>query len=220
MVIKMVIDACVIIDLDNPHVNFIEGFLKCLGDDEIYISTVNFEEVHDRRLQDILSKSDNVSIVPADEEKFRVFSNELEPLRINLARKDRHVLFLADELKADYVVSSDLNVIDKSDKYRRHMRFKHMKTLTTVSLLEYFYLRERIEYNILLEKGLYLFKHKEIDNIMEHLSDENLNVSKQKQIEIINEYKITFKERFEIYREPIVSQFRHLLSQGGFKYVL
>jgi len=212
---NIVIDACVAIDLSIPQVNFIEGFLKCLGDDKVYISSVNFEEVRDGKVKRILHESNNVNVFLADEVKFNMFSNEIEPLRINLATKDRHVLFLANELKADYVVSSDLNVIDKTDKYRKHMRFNYMKTLTTISLLEYLYLERKIEYDTLFEKGLYLFKNKEIDNILNHLSDENLNSSRQKQIEIINEYKIIFKDRFEMYREPIVNQFRHLWSVGG-----
>lgn len=211
---KIVIDACVAIDLNIKKVNFLEQLLSCLGDDIICISSINFKEIHDLNTQRLLKNSKYVQIMRDDDAKFIDFSHELELLKLNLSNKDRHVLFLANELNADFVVSSDFNVIDKVTKYRKIKKLDFMRPQTTVLLLDYLYQSGKIRYNEFFEKSLNLFKYKEIDNMLHHLSEENLNVPKPEQLKIINNYKRSVRERFQIYKDPLVDEFKQLLSLG------
>jgi predicted nucleic acid-binding protein len=43
---KIVIDACVAIDLNIPKVDFLEEFLNCSNDDQLLISSANYGEIH------------------------------------------------------------------------------------------------------------------------------------------------------------------------------
>ena len=210
---KIVIDACVAIDLNIPKVNFLEDSLKHLSDDCVLISMVNFDET-DSKIRSLLKSYRNVQIKENDETKFSTFSAELEALKINLSWKDRHVLFLANESKADFVVSSDFNVYDKANRLRQKKNLTFMKPMTTVSLLEYMYNQNKIKYSIFFEKCLYLYKYKEIDNMLEHLSQNNLKVTREEQIEIINECKKSMRERFQFYKDPLIAEFRQLQSLG------
>ncbi len=207
---KIVIDACVAIDMAIPRVNFLEDFLDCLDEESILISSVNFDEIQQREIQNKLKSSSNVEIIENDETDFNVFSDVLEPLKINLSRADRHVLYLADISKADYAVSSDWNVIDKIAKYRKVKASNLMKPLTTVTLLSYLYNEGKIQFDTFVEKTLYLYKYKEIDNMLQHLSAENLNVPKPIQIKIINDFKISMRERFQMYKDPLLFEFKQL----------
>lgn len=207
---KIVIDACVAIDMAIPRVNFLEDFLDCLDEESILISSVNFDEIHQREIQTKLKSSSNVEIIENDETDFNVFSDVLEPLKINLSRADRHVLYLADISKADYAVSSDWNVIDKIAKYRKVKASNLMKPLTTVTLLSYLYNDGKIQFDTFVEKTLYLYKYKEIDNMLQHLSAENLNVPKPTQIKIINDFKRSMRERFQMYKDPLLFEFKQL----------
>lgn len=207
---KIVIDACVAIDLNVHKVEFIDAFLSLLDTDEVHISSINFEEIKDKGIQKKLKSCPNVIITNTDTKSFAEFSKELESLRINMTIKDRHVLFLANDISANYVVSSDLNVFDKTVAYRRQRGYKHLEALTTVSLLTYLYKKERIGYDTFLEKSLYLFKNKEISNLLNHLGNANLNTNREEQRNILNSHDVIFKERFELYREPVTSEFNQL----------
>lgn len=212
---KIVIDTCVAIDLNEDKVDFLEKFLDCLGDDEIYISTVNFEELKDDfKITNALKGSKRVHVVKNDENEFSKFIVEIEDMAINLSRNDAHVLFLAKELNANYVASSDINVFRQTQHYRKHRKDKqHLKPLDTALLLQYLYKNNKINGIDFSEKTLNLYKHKEIDNVLDHMiNKQNLNCQKEKQIEIMNDYKKMLKERFEMYRKPIVDEFGNLWS--------
>lgn len=210
---KIVIDACVAIDMAIPRVNFLENFLDCLDEERILISSVNFNEIKQRDIQTKLRNSSNVEIIETDgtdETDFNNFSDILERLKMNLGRADRHVLYLAEISNADYAVSSDWNVIDKITKYRKVKKSSLMKPLTTVSLFSYLYREDKIQFETFVEKTLYLYKYKEIDNMLAHLSAENLNVPKPIQTEIINDFKKSMRERFQMYKDPLLYEFKQL----------
>ncbi|QLC51104.1 hypothetical protein HWN40_13190 [Methanolobus zinderi] len=209
---KIVIDACVAIDLNVHKVSFLDDFLNVLGEDTIHISSINYQEIFNGDIRRKLQRSPKVSIHENDQSAFEQFSDELEPLKINMGKKDRHVLFLAKTIDADYVVSSDLNVVDKTEKYQRYRNFEHLRPLTTVSLLAYLYKQGNIEYDVFFEKSLYLFKNKEIDNVLNDLSRQNLNTNRQDQIAIINDCKKNFKYRFDLYREPLNKELSRIWS--------
>lgn len=207
---KIVIDACVAIDMAIPRVNFLEEFLDCLDEENILISSVNFDEIRQRDIQIKLRNSSNVEIIETDETDFNNFSEIIEPLRINLGRADRHVLYLANISNADFAVSSDFNVFHKIGLYRKVNKLSLMKPLTTVTLLSYLYNDGKIQFDKFVEKTLYLYKYKEIDNMLRHLSEENLNVPKPTQIEIIDDFKKSMRERFQMYKDPLLLEFKQL----------
>lgn len=98
--VKIVLDACVPIDLNMSKINILEICLNYLNEDKIYISSVNFDEIKDIKVKDILRKY-KVNIILHDENNFKKFSSEVEYLKINLSKNDRHVLFLAYTQEAD-----------------------------------------------------------------------------------------------------------------------
>ncbi|SNQ59906.1 hypothetical protein [Candidatus Methanoperedens nitratireducens] len=211
---KIVIDACVAIDLNIPKINFLGEFLSCCNDDQILISSTNYGEIHDYTILRLLENSDNVEIIDDDNSAFDNFYSELKSLRLGLGRNDGHVLFRANESNAEFIVSSDFNVYDKARQFKKIKSLSYMNPMTTVTLLAYIYEQGKIGYSIFLDKTLRLYKYKEIDNMLEHLSEEDLNVSKPSQKEIIDEFKQSMKERFQDYKEPLITEFRHLLALG------
>lgn len=210
---KIVIDACVAIDLNTHLENFLEEVLNCLGDDEIYISKVNFEEIQDYKTSNLINLSEKVHIKENSIKDFITFQSKIESHCINLADKDAHVLFLAESENADYVVSSDLNVFKQTNRYRKFMHHNHLIPFSTVDLLDYLYKNGRITGSIFFEKTLNLFKNKEIENVFTHMiREENLNCTKPQQINKVKPYQRMLKERFEMYRKPIINEFNYLWS--------
>jgi hypothetical protein len=210
---KIVIDACVAIDLNIPKVNFLKEVLGCSNDDQILISSVNYKEIKDYKIQQLLQKSDNVKIIEDDETDFVNFSSELKSLNLILSSNDRHVLYLANKSNADFIVSSDFNVYDKASKFKKIKKLSYMNPMTTVTLLAYIYEQGKIGYSSFLEKTLCLYKYKEIDNMLKHLSDD-LNVSKPPQMEIIDDFKQSMKERFHGYGTPLIMEYKYLMTLG------
>lgn len=215
LVKKIVIDACVAIDLNIPKVDFLEDFLKLMGDDNVLISTVNLNEVrvHDWRAEKLL-RDYGVHIIDNNETEFGRFSDELKILNLALSQNDRHVIFLANKSNADFIVSSDFNVYDKASRFKKIKKLSYMNPMTTVTLLAYIYKQDKIGYSLFLEKTLNLYKYKEIDNMLNHLSEEDLNVTRQSQMEIIDEFKQSMKERFHDYKTPLIMEYKYLLTLG------
>lgn len=206
------IDACVPIDLNEGHVNYLQEILELLRDDTLFISSVNYNEIKDRSIRTLLERSTNVEIVSCEDEKFERFSGTLESSRINLSKNDRYVLFLAVDKSADFVVSSDMNVIEKVSRYRKLASVTHLNPITTVGLLKYVSESNMVRPDILLEKSLNLFKYKEIENILHYMENENLHVSRERQLQIINDYIGSLKERFQVYKDPLLIYYRDIFS--------
>ncbi len=221
---KIVIDACVAIDLYIPKVDFLDGFLSCSNDDKILISSVNYEEILKvaqkkpysfsgvYKIQQLLENSDNVEIIENDKTGFDNFYSELRSLEIGMGINDAHVLFLANESNADFVVSSDFNVFDKANQFKNKKKLRYMVAFTTVDLLAYLYEQGKIEYGVFIEKTLHLYKYKEIDNMLEHLKEKDFRVSKPDQDKIIDDFKHSMKIRFNDYENPLLKEFEYLLA--------
>lgn len=209
--IKIVLDACVPIDLNIPKVDFLETCLRSLNEEEIYISLVNFNELKkDPKIQKVL-KDYNVKIIPNNESDFDKFYTRIESLKLNLDENDAHVLFLALTQKADFVVSTDHNVYDKTDRYRKRNLLKFMRPMRTVSLLYYLYKKRKISFEMYIEKSLNLFKHKEIGNIfLNHLCKENFKVTREEQINILKEFEKITRNIFQDYKNPLIEEVRQL----------
>lgn len=222
---KIVIDACVAIDLFIPKVNFLEEFLRCSKEDQILISSVNYDEIikvaqrkpycfNSYKIQQLLKSSENVKVIDNDAEDFSRFYSELKSLNLGLSQNDGHVLFLANESNADFIVSSDFNVYDKANQFKKIKYLEYMNPMTTVTLLAYIYEQGKINYSVFLEKTLLLYKHKEIDNMLKHLSEEDLSVSKPEQNAIIDRFKQSMKLRFQDYENPLISEYDYLVALG------
>ena len=89
-----------------------------------------------------------------------------------------------------------------------------MIPLTTVGLLKIFFENKIFGSEIYFEKSLALFKFKEIDNIFSHLSDEDLRIPIARQRTVIDGYNRLFKERFQIYKDPLVKIYNDLIQRG------
>ncbi|VVB85614.1 Uncharacterised protein [uncultured archaeon] len=199
--------------------------LKLSKDDQILISSVNYEEIikvaqkkpysisSAYKIKTILDDSDNVEIIDDDETDFNTFYSELKSLNLGMSQPDGHVLFRAKESNADFIVSSDFNVYDKASKFKTIKRLNYMNPMTTVTLMAYFYQQGKIKYSVFLEKTLRLYKYKEIDNMLEHLRDE-LNDSKPEHNATLNEFKKSMKVRFQDYEHPLLKQYEHLIALG------
>lgn len=93
-----------------------------------------------------------------------------------------------------------------------------MRPMRTVSLLNYLYKKRKIGFELYFEKSLNLFKYKEIENIfLNHLYNENFNVTREEQIEIIKNYEKSTRKRFQDYKVPLIEEFRKL-KLGELKY--
>lgn len=156
-------------------------------------------------------KDYNVKIISNNEADIEKFSIKLESLKMNLDENDTHVLFLALTQQADFVVSSDHNVYDKTDRYRKNQFLRFMRPMRTVSLLNYLYKKGKISFKIYIEKSLYLFKYKEIRNIfLNHLCKEDFKVTRDEQIKIIKEFEKFTRKTFQDYKDPLIKEVRQL----------
>lgn len=211
---KIVLDSCVPIDLEIKKIELLDRCLDSLTEDEIYISSVNFDEIKDSKIQKLL-RSYNVKIIPSDQSKFDNFFSEIKSLELGLSINDSHVLFLAYTQEADFVVTSDDNVFDKTNKYKKNKNLTFMRPMTTVLLLDYIYKKGKMNFKIFFEKSLNLFKYKEIENIfMNHLIKENLNVTREEKNEIIKNYSGFTMKKFQDYQGPLIVELRRLKLEG------
>lgn len=215
MSLIFVLDACVVIDLEIPEISYLEAFLGQMDGHRILMSRVNFEEIHARATRERLRNSPVVEIVEDEETDFRVFSRDLEGRRIMLGEKDRHVLYLAWKAGADYVVSSDLNVFEKTRRYRKEARVEKLHPLTTADLFRYLYRTGRLSAYGRLEKTLLLFQYKEVDNIMETLKNQNLQCTRERQLDLIDDINTEFQTRYRLYMKPLLDDLRNIGSPVG-----
>jgi rRNA-processing protein FCF1 len=215
--ITIVFDASTLIDLDIPQVNLLNDLVKLQGNKIAFIiSQTNFEEIHSFRIRHSL-ESAKIEIKENDQKSFDKLSEELEKLRITLSPTDRHILMLAITERADFVVTSDLVVLDKITLYRKVKNIEYMKPITTVGIILMLFQNGKIDSLMLFEKSLNLFKFKEIDNILKHLSNEQFNVSRDRQLNKIDSYKEILRERFQIYKDPLLMEYEGLKSKGLIK---
>ncbi len=221
MVIKIVLDACVLIDLDLDKIQLIKSFNHFLENNNNYnvlISQENFDEISHKdhyKMKKLLENTARFQIIDVDPTAFEKFSNELDRIKIYIVPKDRCVLFLGKHLDADFIVTSDRTLFEKVDRYRNINRIIHKQIpISTVGLMNIMFKTKSIDSQIFFEKSLALFKFKEIDNFFTHFSRQNLNVSGEKQLIIMDQYKHSLKERFQVYKDPLVDEYKNLKEQG------
>lgn len=227
MTVKIVLDACVLIDLDLPQVDLIGTLIKFIKNNDNYrfmISNENFDEIlnhiHSRMKRD-LSSTTEFTVVPIDKTQFDTFTSALrDPLNINLATKDRCVLFLGVHENANFISTSDTSLIDKIEKYRKKKgihRSDEIYPINTMGVLKILYDEKAIDSQIYFEKALALFKFKEIENFFKHMETQNLDVSGDRRRDLMQDCIKVLKERFQVYKDPILDEYKSLKSQGLIK---
>ncbi|PWR71977.1 hypothetical protein [Methanospirillum lacunae] len=201
-----IFDACTFIDLSINTVDCLDFILNNLKDSIIYVSDVNFSEIKDTYVKKIISDSDICEICPIDDAKLTEFWKGLTESRLNLGKKDAAVLFLATSINADYVVSSDWNVIDKTSIYQRNNGIKSkLKALSTINFLELMVRFNVITPNSHIKRGLLLFEGKEFQNTCQHLSKKCNGCSDREIVRTINDEMDNIKTRFSKYRQSVVT---------------
>lgn len=221
------LDACVLIDLDLLQVNLIDtliAFMKKNNNYKIMIANENFGEVHNHMhslMKRKLSSTSEFKIVEIDQNQFSTFTSALRgPLNINLSTKDRCVLFLGVHEKSNFISTSDTSLIDKIEKYRNKNginRPDEIYPINTMGLLKILYNEKEIDSQTYFEKALALFKFKEIENFFKHMETQNLNVSGDRRRDLMEDCVKVLKERFQVYKDPILDEYKSLKSQGLIK---
>lgn len=181
---SFVFDACVPIDLFIDKVDCLEYLLNNINDDKIFISSINYDEIKDRKIQEIIKKSSNCIIESISDDELNNFWTEARNNRINISKKDAAVILLANRIKSDFVVSSDWNVFEQTKNYIKWKGItKIMKPIHTIGFLEIMVSEGLINPISHLEKGLLLFENKEIDNITQHLVKKTIVYSNKGDLE-------------------------------------
>lgn len=227
MTIKIVLDACVLIDLDLPNVDLIDTFIHFITNNSNYavmISDENFDEISNNqhsKMKRKLTRSKNFSVIPINEKKFDAFTLELRnPLNITITTKDRCVLFLGIQEKANFISTSDTSLLEKIEKYRIKKNIRlgdEIYPINTMGLLKILYNEKIIDSQIYFEKSLALFKFKEIDNFFNHMETQNLDVSGERRRDLMQDCITVLKERFQVYKDPIIDEYKSLKTQGLIK---
>ena len=200
-----VFDACVPIDLFIEKVDCLEYLLNKLNYDKIFISSINYDEIKDIKIKNIIENSTNCFIESVTDDELNDFWNEIMKNRINISKKDAAVILLGNKIKSDFIVSSDWNVIEQTKKYKKWKGITNiMRQIHTIAFLEIMVSKGIINPISHLERGLLLFENKEIDNITNHLIKKSSACHKTKDLEeTIRETMGDGKTRFKEYRNSV-----------------
>lgn len=192
---KFVWDANVVIHFDN--IGYLENFLQKLEelDDKVYMAEKNYDEAtrgHIQRIK-VLKNYRIFEIFHPNNDDFDIFQNKLLQNRINLSGKDRYVPYTAKIKKADYVVTSDENVLKKTKDIRKYYNIKYMMPITNVSLITHLYVYRKLKIEEYVKIVLKYFKHEEMSNIYDAIKNKNRGWPLE-----------DVRERVQWYKDPLV----------------
>jgi predicted nucleic acid-binding protein len=201
---KFAFDANVVIGLHTVHhLEFVMSRLSELSD------TVCMDKNNVRELlmesgikqKRVLEQSKIFKEISPDEEDFKKFKTELADRKIFLQGVDKYVLYIAQKQKVDYVVTFDQTVLRKTDTYRKKYGIKYMKSMTTVGLIHYLYMNDKIKFDEYLGVVLNYFKYVEMDNLFDAIT----NPSREWDLKAV-------RERFQRYKDPILDGLREKID--------
>ena len=201
MLTKFVFDANVVIGFHNIYyLNIILQKLRELSD-RVYMDENNVRELirESGYVQKTLLKNSGIfeEILP-DKEDFENFRTDLEKAKkIFLSGPDKHVPYIAKKIKADYVISSDQNVVIKTEKIRKMYGIKYMKPMSNVALIHYLYVNGKFKFDEYLKIVLEYFKYEEMKNIFDAIK----NPDRGWELKDI-------RERFQLYKDPLLDAFK------------
>lgn len=197
---KFAFDANVVIGLHK--IDRLECVMRKLNElsDTVYMDENNVREllresgIVQKRL---LQQSGIFKEVSPDKEDFERFKMDLSKNKIFLQGPDKYVPYIAQKQKVDHVVTFDLNVVRKINVYRNQYEIKYMKPMTTVSLMRYLHMNNKIKFSEYLRVVLDYFKYVEMNNLFVAIKDPYRGWD-------IN----AVKERFQLYRDPLLESLR------------
>lgn len=188
-------DACVVIGFFN--IGYLDLILKKLRElsDKVYMAENNVYEVMRKSVKqkEILQKSGVFEEIPHDNVDFQNFTNCLSKENIFLSDDDRCVPYVGMKKKTTYLVSSDGNVVLKTDKIRKRFKIKYMAPITPVYLLHYLYLNGKLEFDEYLKIVLEYFKYEEMQNIYDAITQPDRAWSLE-----------DMRARFQSYKDPLL----------------
>lgn len=193
---KFVWDANAIIHFDN--IGYLENLLQKLEDldDKVYMAEKNYYEAITGHIQrkKVLKNYRIFEIFLPDNDDFGIFQKKMLQNTINLSGKDKYVPYTAKIKKADYVVTSDENVLKKTKDIRNYYNIKsYMIPIINVSLITYLYVHKKLKIEEYVKTILKYFKYEEMDNIYDAIKNKN------------REWLFKdVRDRFQWYKDPLV----------------
>lgn len=198
--IEFVWDANVPWDLDK--INKLDPIMKALDNSnfKICMSNDNFMEVP-IVIRNKLNNYHFFSIDKPDEKNFSDFRIEMRSKNIILEKKDSAVLYSCNKIDADFIVSSDTQVLLQADKYNRIFGI-NAKAFHLLDLIQYLKKVGILDAKFCAILSLDLYKKKEIPHLVINHGNELINDTTKRNIWIADQTK-TCMDTFNNYKEHI-----------------
>lgn len=201
---KFAFDANVVIGLHNVH--YLELVMRKLSElsDTVYMDRNNVHEltresgIAQKRL---LERSGIFKEISPDEGDFKKFKIGLAENKILLQGPDQYVPYIAQKQKVDYVVTFDQTVLIKTETYRKLYGIRYMKPMTTVTLINYLYMNDKIKFYEYLKVVLDYFKYEEMNNLFKAITDPNRGWDLK-----------AVRERFQSYKDPLLNSLKEKID--------
>ena len=198
--IEFVWDANVPWDLDK--INKLDPIMKALDNSnfKICMSNDNFMEVP-IVIRNKLKDYHFFSIDEPDEKNFNDFRIKMRSKNIFLDKNDSAVLYCCNEIDADFIVSSDTQVLLQANKYNSVFDIK-AKAFHLLDLIQYLKKIGILDANFCSILSLDLYKKKEIPHLVINHGNELINDTTKRKIWITSQTK-SCMDIFNNYKEHI-----------------
>ena len=198
--IEFVWDANVPWDLDK--INKLDPIMKALDNSnfKICMSNDNFMEVP-IVIRNKLKDYHFFSIDEPDEKNFSDFRIKMRSKNIILEKNDSAVLYSCNKIDADFIVSSDTQVLLQADKYNRIFGI-NAKAFHLLDLIQYLKKVGILDAKFCAILSLDLYKKKEIPHLVINHGNELINDTTKRNIWIADQTK-TCMDTFNNYKEHI-----------------
>ena len=198
--IEFVWDANVPWDLDK--INKLDPIMKALDNSnfKICMSNDNFMEVP-IVIRNKLKDYHFVSIDEPDEKNFSDFRIKMRSENIILEKNDSAVLYSCNKIDADFIVSSDTQVLLQANKYNSIFGIK-AKAFHLLDLIQYLKKVGILDAKFCAILSLDLYKKKEIPHLVINHGKELINDTTKRNIWIADQTK-SCKDTFNNYKEHI-----------------
>ena len=201
---KFVFDANVVIGFhDIKYLDIVLKKLKELSN-KVYMDENNVRELireSGYKQKTLLQNSGIFEEISPEKEDFEIFKRDLTKNNIFLSGPDKHVPYIAKKIKADYLITSDQNVLIKTEKIRRLYGIKYMQPMSNVALIHYLYENEKFKFDEYLKVILEYFKYVEMKNIFDAIK----NPDRDWELRDI-------RERFQLYKDPLLDAFKEKID--------
>ncbi len=198
--IEFVFDANVPWDLDK--INKLDTLMQALDNSnfKICMSDGNFMEMP-IAVRNKLKKYQFVSIDKANEKNFDDFRIKMRSENIILDKNDSAVLYSCNEIDADFIVSSDTQVLLQANKYKDIFSMK-TKAFHLLDLIQYLKKIGILDAKFCANLSLDLYKKKEIPHLVLNHGNELIDDTTKRNKWIINQTK-SCMDTFNNYKEHI-----------------